>query len=78
MLFSHWLAFDNITQLIIFIKSAFFKKWIECSLLKEQVKLLPVPVVPDGISALMWPNITHCLYNSPRVSLSKKRAITLQ
>jgi len=51
--FSHWSAFDNVTQLITFIKSTFFKKasrkkrylkWLEGSLPKEHVKLPPVPV----------------------------------
>ena len=57
--FSHWPAFDNVTQLTTFIKSAFFRKqsrekkkkkkklylkWLENYLPKEQMKLPPVPV----------------------------------
>ena len=53
--FSHWPAFNNVTQPTTFIKSAFFKKaeskkkkgylkWLENYLPKEQVKLPTVPV----------------------------------
>ena len=51
--FSHWLAFDNVTQLILSSSQPFFLKlvenndtlkWLVGSFTKEQMKLPPVPV----------------------------------
>ena len=58
--FSHWPTFDNVTQFITFIKSAFLKrlhlKWLEGSQPKEQVKLPSVPVVTRWNS---WFNVAR-------------------
>ena len=90
--FSHWPAFDNVTQLITFIKSALKKKkkkkldkktwyltWFDGSLPREQGKLPPVPM---GTSWNSWFNSAK--YHSLIVQFykgffkQKKKAIALQ
>ena len=70
--FSHWLAFDNITQLLSssqpFLKKLVKKaklQWLDGSLLKEQVKLLLVPVATrwnSWFSAAKYPLFFYQFY----------------
>ena len=83
--FSHWPAFDNVTQLIT-LKSAFLKKLVKKS---DTLNGLKVPYLrskwnyplrycqPDGIPVFLRTNITHPLYNSMKDTLNKKRVIAL-
>ena len=83
-IFSHWSAFNNVTHLITFIKSAFFKKSLSK---KRNFNGLKVPCLrnklnyslcqwqPDGIPGLVQPNIPYSFINSMKDSLSKKRAM---
>ena len=79
--FSHWPAFDNVTQFTTFIKSAFLekkkkKKWngLKIIYLKNKWNYLLYQWQPDGIPGLMQPDITHPLYNFMKDSV---RVMTL-